>query len=100
MIELLAKVEVSDVLLYGLIALAVVIGLVAFAFLIAFGKLWLRAASSDCHVPVKEFIGMYLRKINPAVIVDCLIMAGKANVPVDIEKLQAHILARRGRISR
>jgi len=94
MIELLAKVEVSDVLLYGLIALAVVIGLVAFAFLIAFGKLWLRAASSDCHVPVKEFIGMYLRKINPAVIVDCLIMAGKANVPVDIEKLQAHILAR------
>ena len=86
--------EKGGVLIWIGIVVAILIAVVAVTFLLAFGKLWLRAASSNCPVPVKEFIGMYLRKINPAVIVDCLIMASKANVPVDIEKLQAHVLAR------
>jgi uncharacterized protein YqfA (UPF0365 family) len=77
----------------GLI-IAILCGVFVVFFLMKFGKLWLQAYSSGCHVSVKEFIGMYLRKINPRVIIDVLVMAHKAGVPVDIEKLQAHVLAR------
>ncbi len=77
-----------------LIFIALLIGVFVVFFLMKFGKLWLQAVSSNCHVPVKEFIGMFLRKINSRVIIDVLVMAQKAGVPIDIEKLQAHVLAR------
>jgi len=63
-------------------------------FFLTFGKLWLQAYSSGCPVSAKEFIGMYLRKINARTIVDCLVMAHKAEMPIPVEKLQAHALAR------
>ncbi len=83
-----------DWVLIGLGVLAAILLVAALAFFLTFGKLWLQAYSSDCPVKVKDFIGMYLRKINPRVIVDVLVMVTKAGIPVDIEKLQAHILAR------
>ena len=83
-----------DWVLIGLGVLAAILLVAALAFFLTFGKLWLQAYSSDCPVKVKDFIGMYLRKINPRIIVDVLVMTTKAGIPVDIEKLQAHILAR------
>ncbi len=76
-----------------LIVLALIIVAVC-AFFLMFGKLWLQAYSSNCPVAVRDFIGMYLRKVNPRVIVDMLVMGTKAGLPVDAEKLQAHVLAR------
>ena len=63
-------------------------------FFIAFGKLYLQAMSSGCHIKVLEFVGMYLRKVPARVIVDSMVTATKAGIPVDPEKLQAHVLAR------
>ncbi len=83
-----------DWVLIGLGVLAAILLVAALAFFLTFGKLWLQAYSSDCPVKVKDFIGMYLRKINPRIIVDVLVMTTKAGIPVDIEKLQAHVLAR------
>ncbi len=83
-----------DWVLIGLGVLAAILLVAALAFFLTFGKLWLQAYSSDCPVKVKDFIGMYLRKINPRIIVDVLVMVTKAGIPVDIEKLQAHVLAR------
>lgn len=93
-LPLFAQTEWGRIIGLIFLVLGILIGVVVFVFLLVFGKLWLRAASSNCHVPVKEFIGMYLRKIRPEIIVDCLIMAHKAGVPVTNEKLQAHTLAR------
>ncbi len=76
------------------IVVALLFGVVLVAFLMTFGKLWLQAYSSGCPVAVRDFVGMYLRKINARVIIDVLVMATKAGIPVDIEKLQAHVLAR------
>jgi uncharacterized protein YqfA (UPF0365 family) len=86
--------SVSDVITWALIVAAALTGVFVVFFFMKFGKLWLQAFSSNCHVPVKEFIGMFFRKINPGVMVDMLVMAHKAGVPVDIDKLQAHVLAR------
>jgi len=79
------------------IILLFILGVILFAvlvFLFAFGKLWLQALSSGCHVKVLDFVGMYLRRVSPRVIIDTLVMATKAGIPVDIDKLQAHVLAR------
>lgn len=85
--------EPGDVLKWvGLIVLAI-IAVALLGFFLAFGKLWLQAISSGCPVPILEFVGMFLRKIRPQVIVDALVMTHKAGVPVDLGKLQAHVLA-------
>ena len=95
--DLLAQVGGSDewpVWKIGLVVVALLLGVAIVLFFMTFGKLWLQAYSSGCPVPVKEFIGMYLRKINPRAIVDVMVMAHKAGMPVGIEKIQAHVLAR------
>ncbi|MBN1442312.1 MAG: flotillin-like protein FloA [Planctomycetes bacterium] len=79
---------------YALLIFLALVLVAVVAIFLTFGKLWLQALSSGCPVKVKEFVGMYLRKINPRVIVDVLVMGHKAGMPVDIEKLQAHVLAR------
>jgi uncharacterized protein YqfA (UPF0365 family) len=84
----------AEVLKYVLIFIGIVLLFAVMVFLFAFGKLWLQAISSGCHVRILDFVGMYLRRVSPRVIIDCLVMGTKAGIPVDIDKLQAHVLAR------
>ena len=86
--------SITEFLKMAGIIVAILFAIFVFFFLMKFGKLWLQALSSGCPVSVKEFIGMFLRKINSRVIIDVLVMAHKAGVPVEIDKLQAHVLAR------
>ncbi len=86
----------GDWQLWQIIALAV-LGFIVVAlalFFITFGKLYLQAMSSGCHIKVLDFVGMYLRRVPARVIVDAMVTATKAGSPVDLEKLQAHVLAR------
>jgi uncharacterized protein YqfA (UPF0365 family) len=77
----------------GGIILALLVVAVVF-FLIAFGKLWIQAYSSGCPVVITQFVGMFLRKVNPQLVVDVLVMSHKAGIPVPTDKIEAHILAR------
>lgn len=79
---------------YALIGIVIIVVAGLIIFFLAFGQLYLQAISSGCHIKVFDFIGMYLRKIPRRVIVDAMVMAKKADIPVDLEKLQAHVLAR------
>jgi len=72
----------------GIIALAVLIVLLKF-----FG-LWFRALLSGAPVRITRLIGMYLRKVNPGVIVDARIMLTKAGIPIETDLLETHYLAR------
>jgi len=84
----------TDVLFYvGLIVAAVLVVAIVL-FVLAFGNLWLQAFSSGVRLPILEFVGMYLRKVNPRVIVDSMVMTSKAGIPVGADKLQSHYLAR------
>ena len=87
-------VSVGDILTYLVLFVGAVILFTIVVFLFAFGKLWLQAFSSGCHVRVADFVGMYLRRVQPRVIIDTLVVGTKAGIPVDIDKLQAHVLAR------
>jgi len=80
----------------NLILLAVV-GLFALGFLLLFFKffgLWFRALISGASVNLGKLIGMWLRHVNPSVIVDARIMLSKAGIDVDSDMLETHFLAR------
>lgn len=73
------------------------LGIVALIFLILFIKffgLWFRALLSGAPVGIAKLIGMWLRKVSPAVIVDSRIMLKKAGIPIDTDALETHYLAR------
>ncbi len=79
------------IFMFLIIALLVVL----FIFFITFGRLYIQALSSGIRISVFAFIGMWLRKVSPRIIIDCLIMAVKAGVKdVQSNKLEAHYMAK------
>jgi len=83
----------------GLIAAVVgtillLILLVVFLAFIYYGRLWIQAKASSVPISLWGLIGMWLRKVNPNVIVNSLIMAHKAGLRLDREFLETHYLAR------
>lgn len=55
--------------------------------------LWISAAAAGVRVGLFTLIGMRLRRVNPARVINPLIKAVKAGIPVPINKLEAHFLA-------
>ena len=78
---------------YVILGVVVIIGIIAAAVIARFFGLWLRAMLAKAKVPMWSLIGMSLRRVNPAVIVDCSIIASKAGIPLDTDLLEAHYLA-------
>jgi len=79
------------IVLYIFLAIVVLIFIGLF---IKFFGLWFRALLSGAPVGIARLIGMWLRKVNPAVIVDSRIMLTKAGIPIDTDLLETHFLAR------
>jgi uncharacterized protein YqfA (UPF0365 family) len=96
---LLAEVTTNQMLIIGVIIVAVIFALVFMAVVLNFGGLWLRAYTSNARVSFFELIGMKLRQVNAGTIVDGKIMAMQAGVGTDPEtgittkRLEAHYLA-------
>ena len=81
------------VLLIALVAA----GVFALGFLLLFFRffgLWFRALLSGAYVGMGKLIGMWLRHVNPGVIVDSRIMLSKAGIEVASDMLETHFLAR------
>ncbi len=84
--------DVFDIILLFVI---IAFGVVLFIFFITFGRLYIQAISSGIKISVFAFIGMWLRKVSPRIIVETLIMATKAGVTdVQTNKLEAHYMAK------
>lgn len=78
------------------IVVAVVVGIPVLIFVvafIAFFRLYIRALLSGARVGLLSLVGMSLRKVNPAVIVDSRIMAVKAGLEIATDELETHYLA-------
>ena len=76
---------------------AIFIGLLALGFLILFFRffgLWFRALLSGAHVGMGRIVGMWIRKVDPTVIVDSRIMLSKAGIDISSDMLETHFLAR------
>ncbi|MDR0586807.1 MAG: flotillin-like protein FloA [Treponema sp.] len=75
----------------------IIAALVGLGFLMLFFRffgLWFRALLSGAHVGLGRLIGMWLRHVNPGVIVDSRIMLTKAGIDVSSDMLETHFLAR------
>ena len=80
-----------------LIAVLVLAAIIAFAFLVFIGRfigLWLQALVSGAPVGLFALVGMWLRKVNPRVIVYSRIQAIKAGISVTTNQMETHYLAR------
>jgi uncharacterized protein YqfA (UPF0365 family) len=75
----------------------IIAGLIILGFLLLFFRffgLWFRALLSGAYVGMGKLIGMWLRHVNPGVIVDSRIMLSKAGIDVNSDLLETHFLAR------
>lgn len=74
-----------------LVMLAVVFVVVLFSFIPV--GLWISALAAGVQVGIFTLIGMRLRRVPPAQIVNPLIKADKAGLQVNVNQLEAHYLA-------
>ncbi len=81
----------SILLVFGII-IAVVILLIVFFSFVPVG-LWISALASGVKIRIFTLIGMRIRRIVPARLVNPLIKATKAGLEININKLEAHYLA-------
>jgi len=77
-----------------LIGLVVIVGVIFAIMFLYFLNIWIRAVASGAHISIFNLLGMKLRGIPPALIVNVKIMAVKAGLQVETSELEAHHLAR------
>ncbi|MCL2168531.1 MAG: flotillin-like protein FloA [Defluviitaleaceae bacterium] len=82
----------------GTLVLIVVLGLVVFAFLILFFNfvpmgLWISAISAGVKVSIFSLVGMRLRRVRPARVINPLIKGTKAGLSVSQNQLESHLLS-------
>lgn len=72
-----------------------VIGFLAVVFIFSFIPvgLWISALAAGVNIGIITLIGMRLRRVPPAKIVNPLIKADKAGISVNVNQLEAHYLA-------
>ncbi len=77
----------------GVAIIAVVLGLVFLIVLFKYVGLYVQAMLARADVGLLDMVAMSLRKVAPAMIVRCKIMAVQAGIPVQTRDLEAHYLA-------
>ena len=82
----------DNFIMLGIIILAAVLLICLFLSLIPV-TLWISALAANVRVSIITLIGMRLRRVIPAMIVNPLIKAVKAGIDLPINKLEAHYLA-------
>ena len=82
----------STVLLVGGIILLVFVLVFVFAFM-RYISLWISAILANVKISLLELFVMQLRNVPPSVIVNALVMAGKAGQVISKDELEAHFLA-------
>jgi len=91
---LLAQQAETDWLLIVIIIVAAIVGLVFLGLFLKFFPLWVRCVMTKAGIGLFDLVGMWLRKVNPSVIVNAKIMAVQAGLrQITTRDLEAHYLA-------
>ncbi|MCD7895482.1 MAG: flotillin-like protein FloA [Planctomycetaceae bacterium] len=79
----------------AIISLAVlVVVLLVFFVVFSFGRTWLQARASGVPIGFIDLVGMFIRKVNSAMIVNSMITTHKAGLKISRDFLEAHYLAK------
>jgi len=84
---------VPDFTVAGLLLLALIIVLVLILFSFVPVGLWISALAAGVRVGLLTLIGMRLRRVPPARVINPMIKATKAGLNLSIDRLEAHYLA-------
>ncbi len=76
------------------IGLAILVSMALLGFFLTYGSLWLKANLTGCKTGITDIVGMRLRGVSPAVIIEARIMAHKAGLKTHPDSLESHYLAR------
>jgi uncharacterized protein YqfA (UPF0365 family) len=76
-----------------ILIIAVIVAVVGLFFYLVPVRLWIAAYFAGASVRIRDLIGMRLRRVPPSTIVNPLISATKANLPVRTDELEGHYLA-------
>src|ERR1051325_2251709 len=91
--SLLAEVDFS-MMFYILIVILAIVGVILLTIVGKFISLWFQAFVSGTPISLFNIIGMSLRKIPPAIIVNARIMSYKAGLKeLTVSDLETHYLA-------
>lgn len=82
----------QEYILYAVIGICFLIIFIFFYFVPV--GLWITSIFSGVKVSIGQLIGMRLRKVPPALVVNNLIRATKAGLKINIEELETHFLAK------
>lgn len=82
----------DQLILFTIILGAIILFFAIFLSFVPVG-LWISALAANVHVGIFTLVGMKLRRVIPAKVVNPLIKATKAGLDVSINKLEAHYLA-------
>ncbi|MEI6070178.1 MAG: flotillin-like protein FloA [Verrucomicrobiae bacterium] len=85
--------QITQLAIYVIFGITLVVGLVLVIVLANFFGVWLRAKIADAPVPFAKLIGMRLRRVPVGLIVDSRITAVKAGIPLGTDLLEAHFLS-------
>lgn len=91
--NLLAEASPSDLIVYAVVGVILIVFLVLFILAFSFIKLYVQALVSGARVTFIDLIGMSLRKINPNLIVAARIQATRAGLDIPQSEMESHILA-------
>ena len=83
----------SPSLLPWILGALLILLLVLVIILLKFVNLWVQAFMSKTPISLFQLVGMWLRKVNPTVVVRSMISSTQAGVPLDVRQLEAHFLA-------
>lgn len=79
--------------MFALIPAILVIAILIIFFSFFPVRLWIAARAAGVHVGIINLVGMKLRKVRPALIINPMIKATKGGLNTSINKLEAHYLA-------
>lgn len=82
----------SDMMASGVVLFLIVILIIIFFSVVPMG-LWISAKASGVDISLFSLVGMKLRRVKPAYIVEPLIKATKANISVTVNQLESHYLS-------
>jgi uncharacterized protein YqfA (UPF0365 family) len=85
--------NIGQLVVFGLAAIALIVGLIVFFVVISFINIWLQARFSGAPVGFFTLFFMKLRHVPSGLIVQSRITAVKAGLPLTTDQLEAHYLA-------
>jgi uncharacterized protein YqfA (UPF0365 family) len=87
----MSDLDLTAIGAFGLLVPAVIL-LIVILYIVPI-PLWIAAWSSGAYVGLPTLVGMRLRRVPPAIIVNARISAVKAGLQISIDDLEAHFLA-------